>query len=66
MFGRRLNEARKSKGFTAQQMADALNITLRSYRYYESGSRQPSFDMLIKIADKLEVSIDYLFARDGY
>jgi len=66
MFGQRLNETRKSKGFTAQQMADFLNINLRSYRLYESGDRQPSFDVLIKIADKLNVSADYLLERDSF
>ena len=36
MFGKRLNETRKSHGLTAQQMADFLSITLRTYRNYES------------------------------
>ena len=66
MFNKRLNEIRKSKGFTAQQMADSLNINLRSYRKYESGDRQPSLDMLIKIADKLNVYTDYLLERDCF
>jgi len=66
MFGQRLNKTRKSQGFTAQQMADFLCISLRSYRYYESGRHQPSFEMLIKIADKLNVSTDYLLERDVF
>ena len=66
MFGRMLNKTRKSQGFTAQQMADCLGINLRSYRHYESGDRQPSLEMLIKIADKLNVSVDYLLERDNF
>ena len=63
MFHKRLNETRKNAGITAQQMADWLGIELRSYRYYESGDRVPSFAMLVKIANKLNVSTDYLLGR---
>ena len=66
MFGKRLNETRKSKGFTAQQMADSLCITLRTYRNYESERSYPDFEKLINIADKLDVSIDYLLCRDEF
>lgn len=44
-------------------MADFLDINLRSYRAYESNDRQPSFDMLVRIADKLNVTTDYLLCR---
>jgi transcriptional regulator with XRE-family HTH domain len=66
MFGKRLNETRKSKGFTAQFMADALHIAIRSYRMYESDHRSPPLDTLVKIADILNVSIDYLLGRDDF
>ena len=65
MFNIRLNEIRKSKGFTAQQMADKLLISLSTYRKYESGHRSPNLDMLVRMADILEVSTDYLLCRDG-
>jgi len=63
MFNIRLNQTRKSKGYTAQQMADELTIGLRAYRLYESGHRSPNLEMLAKIADILEVSTDYLLCR---
>lgn len=66
MFGKRLNETRKSKGFTAQQMADYLSIALRTYRNYESESSYPDYEKLVRIADKLDVSIDYLLCRDDF
>ena len=66
MFSAKLNFVRKSKGYTAQQMADYLSMGLRAYRNYESGNRFPSADALIKIADKLDVSIDYLLGRDEW
>lgn len=66
MFGKRLNKTRKAKGFTAQQMADSIMVALRTYRNYESERSYPDFEKLIRIADKLDVSIDYLLCRDDF
>lgn len=66
MFGKRLNETRKSKGFTAQKMADLLSVSLRTYRHYESEHSYPSLEMLVKIADILNTSTDYLLCRDNF
>ena len=66
MFSKRLNELRHSRGLTAQQMADHLDMELRAYRNYESGNRQPSLATLTRIADILDVSLDYLLCRDEY
>ncbi len=66
MFNTRLNQIRKSKGITAQQMADLLYINIRSYRAYESANRMPNLEMLVRIADILDVSIDYLLGRDDF
>jgi len=66
MFSKRLNQIRKAQHITAQQMADHLSMGIRAYRNYESGDRFPSPDALIKIADKLDVSIDYLLGRDEW
>ena len=63
MFCQQLNTTRKSRGYTAKYMADQLSIALRSYRMYESGDRSPSLEMLVKIADILDVSTDYLLCR---
>jgi len=64
MIGEILNKTRKAQGLTAQQMANELGIGLRSYRHYESNHRQPSLQMLVKIANKLDVTTDYLLGRD--
>ncbi len=66
VFGKRLNQARKERGQTAQNMADMLGVGLRSYRAYESGDREPYFETLVKIADYLDVSTDYLLGRDEF
>ena len=66
MLGKRINEIRKKRGITAQSMADMLHINIRSYRNYESGHREPSVDFIIRIADILDVSLDYLLGRDEF
>lgn len=66
MFGKRLREMRMLRHYTQQQLADILNIALRSYQKYEQGEREPSFSMLIHIADILDVSIDHLMGRDDF
>lgn len=65
MLGKRLNTARKEKGYTAQQMADELHITIGTYRKYESGRAYPPVDKLVQIANILDVTTDYLLCRDN-
>lgn len=66
MFGKRLRAARIARKYTQQHMADILTISLNSYQKYEQGERNPSFDILVKIADTLNVSIDWLLSRDDF
>lgn len=60
MFSKRLNMLRKERGFTAQKMADCLNVGIRNYRKYESGDAKPTIDGIILISDILDVPADYL------
>lgn len=49
-----------SRSLTQQEMADHLGVTLRTYQNYESDSHAPSFEALILICQKLDVSSDRL------
>ncbi len=64
MIGKRLNKVRKERGFTAQEMADRLNVAIRTYRNYESDTTSPSLETLVQIADILDVTTDYLLCRE--
>ena len=66
MFSVRLNEMRKNKGFTALFMANSLGMHIRAYRKYESAHSSPPIETLVKIADILDVSTDYLLCRDAF
>ena len=37
---------------------------MQTIGHYETGQAVPSFDMLVKLAEALDVSIDYLMGRD--
>lgn len=64
MFNKRLRQCRMARKLTQQQMATLLNATLNSYQKYEQGTREPSLDTLVKLADILEVTTDYLLCRE--
>jgi len=66
MFNKRLRHMRMKRGFTQQRLSDTLGIALRSYQCYETGTRAPNYELLILIADTLDVSIDYLMGRDEF
>lgn len=60
IFSARLQEIRKERGFTRQEIADNLNITVRAYQFYEEGKREPKLEKLAVLASHLKVSVDYL------
>ncbi|AQU79766.1 helix-turn-helix domain-containing protein [Planococcus faecalis] len=64
MLAQRLKELRNRKKRTQQDVAKYLGLTRPAYTAYESGSRSPDYDILIKIADYFDVSTDYLLGRD--
>lgn len=66
MFNKRLRSMRMKRGLTQQRFADILGIALRSYQCYETGTRTPCYDLLIQIANTLDVSLDYLLGRDDF
>lgn len=64
MFCRNLRYARMQRKMTQQSLADAVHLALRSYQCYEQGTREPNLEMLVKLADTLQVSTDYLLGRN--
>lgn len=66
MFNKRLREIRMKRGFTQQRLADSVDIALRSYQCYETGTRTPNYELLVQLADILDVSLDYLMGRDEF
>ena len=59
----RIKEIREDKGLTQMQIAKAIGITQRNYSYIETGKTMLTEDILIKLADYYNTSIDYLLYR---
>lgn len=62
-FYKILRNERMARSMYQKDMADLAGITLRAYQLYEQGKTEPKIDVLIKFADALDVSIDYLVGR---
>lgn len=59
-FGNRIKALRKQKNLTQEQLAKRLWVTKSIISAYESGTKYPSLDMLVKLAQTFNVSTDYL------
>ena len=58
-----LKRIRKEKNITQIRLSVAVEISQETISAYENGKALPSAETLIKIADFLDVSIDYLLGR---
>ena len=63
MLAQRLEEIRKARGLSREQLAAAAGTSKKSIDNYEQGRRQPPADILAALADALDVSADYLLGR---
>ncbi len=58
--GKIIASLRDKKGFSQTELADKSGVSRAMIGKYERGEAQPSIDAAKKIADALEVSLDYL------
>lgn len=65
-FGIRLKELRKDKQLTQKQLADFLSVSGNTICSWENDKQEPSMDDLLKLSEKFEVSLDYLFGKDDF
>lgn len=63
ILAKRLKQCRKEKGLTQNEVAIYCDITEKAYQNYELTTREPKLEILRRIADIFDVSIDYLVGR---
>ena len=63
MYFQRLRDLREDMDMTQTDVAKILFISQRTYSYYESGGHDIPTDILVRIADFYQVSVDYLLNR---
>ncbi|MBE7060962.1 MAG: helix-turn-helix transcriptional regulator [Clostridiales bacterium] len=60
IFCENLKSARKGVGFTQKQVAEKLGVVESCYANWEQGRTEPNVDMLRKLAEIFDISIDEL------
>ncbi len=59
----KIAETRKDRGVTQKQLAEKLGIYQSNMSNWENGVTEPDMQSLVRLADILEVSTDYLLGR---
>ena len=59
-FSKRLRELRESLNMTQKEFAEHIGFTQATLSAYENSLKIPSLDIVMKIASKCEISIDWL------
>ncbi len=65
MLNERLREIRTAKKLSQVELARLLGVTKQCVSNWENDNIQPSIEMLIKIANALQVSTDYLLSIEN-
>lgn len=63
MLGDRLKELRKEFKYNQDEVADKLNVSRQAYGFWEQGKAEPGIELLIKLSNLYNVSIDYLCGK---
>lgn len=64
VFGQRLSEARRAKGWTQRELAEALETNQKMIDYYERRAKNPALEVVQACAEVLEVPASYLVGVD--
>ncbi len=62
-FPERISAIRKEMKLSQEKFGELVNVSQRSVAFWESGERMPSHATISSLADRLNVSVDYLLGR---
>ena len=60
LLGKRINTARKDRGWTSERLAEACSINATYLRQIEAGTKIPSLPVFVSLCEALNVSPTYL------
>lgn len=63
LFNEHLKRLRQSRNITQKQLAKFICASERGIQNYELGTRKPTYDILVALANYFNVSLDYLVGR---
>ena len=61
--GERIRALRESMNYSQMKFAQIFELGQSSVVRYEKGEASPPLDLLVRIADYFDVSLDYIFGR---
>ncbi|GGH80500.1 transcriptional regulator with XRE-family HTH domain [Pullulanibacillus pueri] len=64
IFAEKLKKERKDKGWSQDELAEKLFVSRQSVSKWENGQNYPSIEILIKLSDLFNVTIDELLRSD--
>jgi len=65
IFGKRLKELRIEKQLSQRELGSIFNVCNQTISFWETGSREPDLDTLLKISHYFEVSVGYLLGIEN-
>ncbi|MBD5146952.1 MAG: helix-turn-helix transcriptional regulator [Ruminococcus sp.] len=65
ILGNRLKLIRAEAKLKQKDFAAQFGVSATAYAGYETGKHEPTIDFLIKVADKYELSLDYVVGRSA-
>lgn len=63
-IGKLLQELRKEKGITQEQLAEQVGVSRRTVSRWETGSNMPDLDILIELSDLYDVELRELLSGE--
>lgn len=63
-FGKHLKQVRTQKKMSQQTLADLLFVTRQTISHWENRKNYPDFNLLIRLSDILDLSLDDLLRED--
>lgn len=63
-FSSKIKEERQKHNMSQQQIGDKLNISRQSVSKWERGESYPSIEMLIKLSEIFDITLDELIKED--
>ncbi|MCM3627788.1 helix-turn-helix domain-containing protein [Paenibacillus glycanilyticus] len=64
VFGEKLKSMRQQRGWSQDELAEKLFVSRQSVSKWENNQNYPSIEIIIKISDLFEVTIDELLRSD--
>lgn len=65
MLGENIRALRKARGLSQQELAERLHVVRQTVSKWEQGLSVPDADMLVRLAECLEVSVEELLGAQS-